>query len=214
MQHKTLIDGPPKASWRLSMSLIRSNGHPVGGGEDLKDEEGFFELFELSRDGADGWRHERKTVKTCHVPRHVPDVPFSKSTPVLAKAASAHLHTRLAHFPISPRYPMSATNQTAGPSSDNFTAIFNAALIEYQTLTGKPLDTHLFAVQLDTCQNPEAASNLLRTQAQTFSKSREDDERLMAWLDPTINILSTFSDTLRECINLVSNLVHLHMVVL
>ena len=108
---------------------------------------------------------------------------------------------------------MSATNQTAGPSTDNFTAIFNAAIVEYQTLTGKPLDTHSFATQLDTCQNPEAVSNLLRTQAQAFTKFRQSDEKLMKWLDPTIHILFAFSDTLGEGISLVSNLVHLHMTV-
>ena len=35
----------------------------------------------------------------------------------------------------------------------------------------------------------------------------------MAWLDPTISILLTFSDTLGEGIGLVSDLVHLHMTV-
>jgi hypothetical protein len=99
---------------------------------------------------------------------------------------------------------MSATNQTAGPSTDNFTAIFNAAIVEYQTLTGKPLHTHPFATQLDTCQNPEAVLDLLRTQAQAFSKFRKVDEKLMTWLDPTIHLLSTFSDTLGEGISLVS----------
>ena len=108
---------------------------------------------------------------------------------------------------------MSATNQTAGPSTDNFTAIFNAAIVEYQTLTGKPLHTHPFATQLDTCQNPEAVLDLLRTQAQAFTKFRQSDEKLMKWLDPTIHILSAFSDTLGEGISLVSNLVHLHMTV-
>ena len=109
---------------------------------------------------------------------------------------------------------MSATTQTAGPSTNNFTAIFNAASIEYQRLTGKSLDTHPFAAQLDTCQNPEAVSKVLRTQAQAFSKFRKGDEKLMAWLDPTIHILFTFSATLGEGIGLVSNLVHLHMTVL
>ena len=108
---------------------------------------------------------------------------------------------------------MSATNQTAGSSTDNFTAIFNAAEDEYQTLTGKSLKTHPFATQLETCQNTDAISNLLRTQAQAFSNFRKSDERLMTWLDPTIQILSTFSDTLGEGISLVSNLVHLHMTV-
>jgi hypothetical protein len=108
---------------------------------------------------------------------------------------------------------MSAGNQTAGPSTDNFAAIFNAASVEYQTLTGKSLDTHPFAAQLDDCLTPEAISNVLRTQAQAFSKFREGDERLMAWLDPTIHILFTFSDTLGEGIGLVSDLVHLNIIV-
>ena len=108
---------------------------------------------------------------------------------------------------------MSATNQTAGPSVDNFTAIFSAAIVEYQTLNGKPLDAHPFATQLNTCQNPEAVLNLLRTQAQAFSKFRKGDEKLMSWLDPTIYILSAFSDTLGEGISLVSNLVDLYMTV-
>ena len=101
---------------------------------------------------------------------------------------------------------MSASNPTAGPSIDNFTAIFNAALNEYKRSTGKHLDTHPFAAQLETCQNPEAVSNVLRTQAQAFSKFREGDEKLMSWLDPTIHILSTISDMLGEGINLVSQL--------
>ena len=108
---------------------------------------------------------------------------------------------------------MSASNQTAGPSTDIFTAIFNAASVEYQTLTGKSLDTHPFAAQLDNCLTPEAISNVLRTQAQAFSKFREGDERLMAWLDPTIHILVTFSNTLGEGIGLVSDLVHLNIIV-
>ena len=99
---------------------------------------------------------------------------------------------------------MSTSNQTAGPSTNNFTAIFNAALEEYQRSTGKRLDTHPFAAQLDTCKNPEAISNVLRTQTRVFSKFRDGDERLMAWLDPTIHILFTFSDTLGEGIGLVS----------
>ncbi len=101
---------------------------------------------------------------------------------------------------------MSVSNQTAGPSTDNFTSIFNVATEEYQKLTGRRLDIHPFAAQLDTCQNPEAISNIFRVQAQAFSKILNGDERLMAWLDPTIHILSTFSAMLGEGIGLVSNL--------
>jgi hypothetical protein len=113
---------------------------------------------------------------------------------------------------------MYTSNQTAGlsagPPTDNFTAIFNAALNEYEKLTGKRLDTHPFAAMLESCQNPEAVSNVLWTQAQAFSKFRKGDEKLMVWLDPTIHILSAFSDTLGEGISLVSHLVRLCMTVL
>jgi hypothetical protein len=108
---------------------------------------------------------------------------------------------------------MSVSNQTAGPSTENFTAIVNAATTEYERLTGKRLNTHPLATQLDICKNTEAVSNVFRMQAQTFSKFRKGDERLMAWLDPTINILFTFSATLGEGIGLVTNPVHFYITV-
>jgi hypothetical protein len=99
---------------------------------------------------------------------------------------------------------MSTSIQTA----DNFTAIFNAAAAEYQRVTKKRLDTHPFAAQLDTCDSPDAVSNIFRTQAQAFSVFREGDERLMTWLDPIVHILLfIFSGTLGEGIGLVSRLV-------
>jgi hypothetical protein len=104
---------------------------------------------------------------------------------------------------------MSTSNQSAGPSTSthNFTAIFNAASTEYARVTGKCLDTHPFAAQLDACDSPKAVSDLLRTQAQAFSKFRKGDEKLMAVLDPTVHILFTFSATLGEGIGLVSHLI-------
>jgi hypothetical protein len=102
----------------------------------------------------------------------------------------------------------SASNQTASASTstNNFSAIFNAASVEYQRVTGKHLVTHPFATQLDTCDSPKAVSDLLRMQAQALNKFRKGDEKLMAWLDPIIYILFTFSATLGEGIGLVSYL--------
>jgi hypothetical protein len=106
---------------------------------------------------------------------------------------------------------MSTTNQTAGPSrsNDNFTAIFQAALSEYEAITGNPLRSHPLATQFDGCGSPEAISNVLRIQAQAFNKFRERNERLMAWLDPTVHVIFTFSATLGEGIGQVSSLIHL-----
>jgi len=111
---------------------------------------------------------------------------------------------------------MSAGNQTAGASTsaNNFTAIFSAASAEYQRVTGKHLDTHPFATQLDTCDSPTAISGLLRMQAQALIKSQKGDQKLMAWLDPIVHILFTFSATLGEGIGLVSYLDPFGMTVL
>jgi hypothetical protein len=95
----------------------------------------------------------------------------------------------------------SASNQIT-----NLAAIFSAATNEYQKVTGQRLDTHPFAVQLDACHDPEAVSSILRTQAQAFSEFRRGNERLMAWLGPTVHILHTFSTTLGEV--LVRHLIH------
>jgi hypothetical protein len=107
-----------------------------------------------------------------------------------------------------------STNKTAGPSTStstsNFIAIFNAASTEYERVTGKRLDTHPFAAQLDACQNPKSISDLLRTQAQAFGIFSKGGEKLMAWLDPTVHILFTFSATLGEGICLVSASVRYH----
>ena len=146
------------------------------------------------------------------------------SAPVCPFDLGNTLGTPLAHLPYSsthslptssqtcalsqilPVIPMSTSNQLAGPSTstDNFTPIFNAALTEYTRLTGKHLATHPFAAQLDACDSPKAVSDLLRTQAQYFSRFREGDEKLMAVLDPTVHILFTLSATLGEGISLVS----------
>jgi hypothetical protein len=111
---------------------------------------------------------------------------------------------------------MSTNNKSAGPSTstDNFTAIFNAASSEYTRVTRRRLDTHPFASQLDACDSPKAVLDLLRTQAQAFSKFRQGDEKLMALLDPTVQILFTFSATLGEGIGLVSFLVSFGMTTL
>jgi len=106
---------------------------------------------------------------------------------------------------------MSTINQVGGPSrlTDNFTAIFEVAASEYQRVTGKPVDTHPFATRLDKCDSPQSFSNVLRTQAQALSALRRGDDKpeLMAWLDPIVHILFTFSATLGEGIGIVSHII-------
>ena|SRR5260221_2710779 len=106
---------------------------------------------------------------------------------------------------------MSTINQVGGPSrsTENFTAIFEVAASEYQRVTGKPLDTHPFATQLDKCDSPQSFSNVLRTQAQALSAVCKGDKKLelMTWLDPIVHILFTFSAALGEGIGIVSHII-------
>jgi len=101
-----------------------------------------------------------------------------------------------------------STTASSSRSNDKFTGIFQAALNGYQRTTGKLLDTHRFATQLDSCNSPEATLNVFRTQAQAFSKFRKCDEKLMKWLDPTVHVVFTFSETLGEGIGLVCHFIH------
>jgi hypothetical protein len=78
--------------------------------------------------------------------------------------------------------------QTASLSQldDNFMAIFQVALTEYKTVTGKPLHTHPFVTEFKSCDSPQAVSTVLRNQAQAFSKFHNNSEKLMQWLDPIV----------------------------
>ncbi|KAI0288060.1 hypothetical protein BC826DRAFT_1040382 [Russula brevipes] len=91
---------------------------------------------------------------------------------------------------------MPTSNQAGCPSTHEFIEIFDIASDEYNRLTGQDLHKHPLATDLDTCRNPQDVSKLLQAHAQAFSKFSEGDKMLMKWLDPTVNILYTFSATL------------------
>ena len=99
---------------------------------------------------------------------------------------------------------MSTSNQTTDPSTSNFAAIFDAASHEYRSLTKKDLATHPLAAAIEGYNSPDSILNVFRKQASTFDKFRKDNDKLMEWLTPIVNILFAFSETLGEGIGLVS----------
>jgi len=99
---------------------------------------------------------------------------------------------------------MSTRNQTSDPSTSTFTAIFDAALQEYKTLTRQDLAKHPLAAALQGYNSPDSILGVFRDQAQAFDKFRQRDDKLMASLTPIVNILFTFSETLAEGVSLVS----------
>jgi len=97
---------------------------------------------------------------------------------------------------------MSQTHH-AGPSSHNFQLIFNNALRAYEKRTKNDLLSHPLASQLQACQSPESILAVLQQQVQELNRSQTSDERLTKWLDPTVNVLYVFSETIGEGVSLV-----------
>ncbi|KAI9448976.1 ankyrin repeat-containing domain protein [Lactarius psammicola] len=89
------------------------------------------------------------------------------------------------------------------PSPSSFESIFRNALNAYKKRTGQDITSHPSAACLKTCNSPDAILAVLRAQVQKFDKSRRDDERLIKWLNPTVNVLYAFSAILGEGIGLV-----------
>ena len=80
-------------------------------------------------------------------------------------------------------------------SSSNFQLILDNALKAYKKRTKKDLLIHPLVSQLQACESPADIVAVLQQQIQGLDQSRSGDERWTKWLDPTINILLTFSRT-------------------
>ncbi|KAH9011718.1 hypothetical protein EDB83DRAFT_353024 [Lactarius deliciosus] len=99
--------------------------------------------------------------------------------------------------------PSSSSKTPETTSSSNFEVIFEKALKAYNKNTKQDLTAHPLAARLQTCDSPAAILTILQEQIDQFKQSRSADERLQKWLNPTINVLYAFSQTLGEGIGLV-----------
>ncbi|KAF8495948.1 hypothetical protein F5888DRAFT_512217 [Russula emetica] len=96
---------------------------------------------------------------------------------------------------------MSHTQPTSIPSN-NFQVIFNNALKAYERRTKKDLLAHPLAAELQPCDSPSSILTALQQQVQELNRSQSSDERLTKWLDPTVKVLYTLSETLGEGVSL------------
>ena len=112
----------------------------------------------------------------------------------------------------SPEYPPLSLNsaftlmshtQSAAASSSNFQLIFSNALDMYRKRTKKDLLTHPLAARLQACDTPTAILTILREQIHGLDQSQSSAERWSKWLDPTVNVLFTFSGTIGAGVGLV-----------
>ena len=88
-------------------------------------------------------------------------------------------------------------------SSRDFQEIFSAALKAYEKRTKVDLLLHPLASQLQACTSPASIIAVLQGQIDDLNEARENDERLTKWLNPTVNVLLTFSATIRAGVSLV-----------
>ena len=97
---------------------------------------------------------------------------------------------------------MSQTTTTADVSS-RFQALFQVALKSYQKQTMADLLAHPLASQLQSCDSTADIVAILQDQLRDLDKSRSGDERLVKWLNPTVNVLSAFSATVSGGVGMV-----------
>lgn len=90
-------------------------------------------------------------------------------------------------------------------SSTRLQVIFEAALEGYETQTGMKLTDHPLARQLENCNSIQSITALLEEQAQSFSKFRGDDGKVMKPLKCAVHVLHRLSTStaLSEGISLV-----------
>jgi hypothetical protein len=74
--------------------------------------------------------------------------------------------------------------------------MFNNALKAYEKRTKSDLLAHPLAAQLQACGSPSAVLALIHQQVERLHQSERADERLTKWLNPTVNVLYSFSATL------------------
>ena len=88
---------------------------------------------------------------------------------------------------------MSHTHPTS--ASSNFRLIFDNALKAYKKRTKNDLLTHPLADRFEACDSASSMLNVLQEQVQELNQSQCNNTK---WLDPTVNVVNAFSETLGE----------------
>jgi hypothetical protein len=92
---------------------------------------------------------------------------------------------------------------TVTTTSTNYQSIFDNAVEAYKKKTKSDLRSHPLLDKLQNCDSPDAVLNILYQQIPGFDRSCGTDEELTKWLNPTINVLYTFSGVIGGGIGLV-----------
>ena len=100
-------------------------------------------------------------------------------------------------------FTLMSHTQSAAASSSNFQQIFKNALDTYRKRTKNDLLSHPLAARLQACDTPDAILTIIREQIHGLDQSQSDADRWSKWLDPTVNVLFAFSETIGAGVGLV-----------
>jgi hypothetical protein len=78
-------------------------------------------------------------------------------------------------------------------SHGNYRSIFDSALEAYKKKTGKDLTSDPLLRRLETCHSPNDILDILQEHIPGFDQSHNSSDGLTKWLNPTVNVLYTFS---------------------
>ena len=96
---------------------------------------------------------------------------------------------------------LKAAASSSSVSDSRFQLMFQAALKAYQKQTKTDLLLHPLSSQLQSCDSTTAVFALLQEQVRRL---HSNDERLIKWLGPTVNVLCAFSAAVLGGVSLVS----------
>ncbi|KAI0287856.1 hypothetical protein BC826DRAFT_1188750, partial [Russula brevipes] len=92
-------------------------------------------------------------------------------------------------------------NPPESTSNSNYDLIFENALKAYKKKTGKQLTSDPLLRRLESCNSPDTVLGALREQI-PGDQSGTHDDRFMNWLNPTVNVLLNFSETIGGTVSL------------
>jgi hypothetical protein len=98
---------------------------------------------------------------------------------------------------------MSHNPPEAAPRS-KYEVVFDEALKTYKKKTGEDLKSDPLLRTLEACKSPDETLSELRRQIPGFDQSENSDNRLTNWVDPVVNVLYIFSQTIGSAVGLVS----------
>ena len=87
------------------------------------------------------------------------------------------------------------SHKHSSSASTNFQLVFDNALKAYNQCTKSDLLKHPLADRFQACDSASTMLTVLQEQVQELNQSQRRNTK---WLDPTVNVLHTFSKTLGE----------------